>query len=67
LGIATHRLRNHGVKVFENISRIFEPKRQDVTGSSQLVRFPRYYYGEEIKDDEMGNACSKERERSEVH
>jgi hypothetical protein len=34
---------------------------------SQFVLFTRYYYGEEIKEDEMGKACSKERERPEAH
>jgi hypothetical protein len=28
-------------------------------GASKLVRFTKYYYSHQIKEDEMGGACSK--------
>jgi hypothetical protein len=52
--------------VFDNrmLRRIFGPKRDEVTGewrklhNEELVLFAEYNYNNEVKEDEMGGACS---------
>jgi hypothetical protein len=48
--------------VFENrmLRRIFGPKRDEVTGGWKklLVYFSKYNMNVQIKEDEMGRACS---------
>jgi hypothetical protein len=58
----------HRLRVFENrvLRRIFEPKRDEVTGEwrtlhsedlHNLYSFPRYYWADQIKFNEVGGAC----------
>jgi hypothetical protein len=57
----------HRLRMFENrmLRRIFEPKMDEVTGGWRKLHneelynfFTKYNYNDEIKDDEMGRACS---------
>jgi PAS domain-containing protein len=58
------------LRVFENrvLRRIFAPKRDEVIGGSRklhseelhnLYTPPKYDYNYQVKEDEMGRACSK--------
>jgi hypothetical protein len=60
---------NRVLRVFENrvLSGIFGPKRDEVTGEwrrlhneelHHVYSSPRYYMGAQIKEVEMGEACS---------
>jgi hypothetical protein len=55
--------------IFENriLRRIFEPKREDVEGGCRtlhneelhnLYASPKYYSGDQMKEDEIGGTCS---------
>jgi hypothetical protein len=58
----------HRLRVFENrvLRRIFGPKRDEVTGGWRKLHnenlhklfFAKYNYNDQVKEDEMGRACS---------
>jgi hypothetical protein len=58
----------HRLRMFENrvLGRIFGPKRDEVTGRWRKLHneelhnklLTKYYQGDQIKEDEVGGACS---------
>jgi hypothetical protein len=57
----------HRLRAFEKrvLRRVFGPKREEVTEGwkklheelHNLYSFSKYYYGDQIKEDEMGETC----------